>query len=153
MSIESSAKNELFLRSIKCSWKPKGNPASKSVTFAINGFFIRVKLLMIFGMDFSKFFLKFWSCSEIANETEVIISHSRSRSSRDLFKIWNETNFLFSILTYHNSNFSLKGRTWSTKSIIVLHQGCPTFFHNGPNYKFMYIRRAIKLHVSKISSF
>ena len=37
--------------------------------------------------------------------------------------------------------------------MIHLNQGCPTFFHNGPNYKFKYIQRAAKLHEYKISSF
>ena len=35
----------------------------------------------------------------------------------------------------------------------TLNQGCPTFFHNGPNYTFEYIKRAAKLNVYKISSF
>ena len=34
-----------------------------------------------------------------------------------------------------------------------LELGCPSFFHNEPNYKFKCIRRAAKLLVYKISFF
>ena len=41
----------------------------------------------------------------------------------------------------------LKYQIKSKSDHIPLIQGCPTFFHNGPNYKVKYIQQAAKLNV------
>ena len=130
---ESSPKDnfidESFLKSINCSWKPKGNPASKSATFVLNRFFFHVQKLMFSRLYFLNFFLGVWRSSKITNKTEVIKSGSGLRSSMDLFKIGRKANSLFSTLTYHNSDFSLEVRTLSEKSITVWHSLCIDLFN------------------------
>ena len=48
-----------------------------------------------------------------------------------------------------NFNFIIIEKVKKTNKIFlteldILGQGCPTFFYNGPNYKFSYSRRAAR---------